>query len=327
MRTNDMRFWNGSGVLARSLSRSRGMLAAVCLLWSLGVAAASATPPEGEAVIVDNAFTALRPAILRQPYQRMLDDGERPFWTDPRPGGPALQFDTPRITFGSDVLMVDPVALGKVEAARAERLAAVVAIVTPERMQTVIREAARRAGEGEARVIFSREAGKAQVAQLFGDRDSGHAMVIQRPVFSSFLVDPGAMLLSWDDRQILITLRVQRFRKMRGEKLSIRDLGPLTAYHYVGAPVPDGVDPVTWWTANDGERLLAALRTGYERIIRAARSPLPGKIERNRAAIAPIMVGDALQRFPGVLVDEDAGVARLALGKAEFLLVDTGARD
>jgi hypothetical protein len=39
------------------------------------------------------------------------------------------------------------------------------------------------------------------------------------------------------------------------------------------------------------------------------------------------MVGGALQRFQGVLVDQDAQVARLALGKAEFLLVDTGAPD
>jgi hypothetical protein len=304
------------------------MVLGLCLLWPLGVAAAPATQPGAETIIVDNAFTALRPAILRQPYQRMLDEGERPFWTDPRPDGPRLEFDTPRINFGRDVLWVDPAALGNVEAARAERLGAVVAIVTPERMQTVIREAAERAGDGpEARVIFAREAGKAQVAQVLGDRDSGHAMVVQRPVFASFLVDPGAMLMSWDDRQILITLRVQRFRKIRGDKLSIRDLGPLTAYHYVGPPVPDGVDPVMYWTANDGERLLAALRTGYERIIRAARSPVPKDIERNRAAVTPVTVGGVLQRFPGVLVDEDAHVVRLALGKAEFLLVDTGIRD
>lgn len=312
---------------ARSLRRSRAFAVGLCLLWPLGVAAAPATQPAGEAVIVDNAFTALRPAILRQPYQRMLDEGERPFWTDPRPDAPQLQFDVPRLNFGRDVLLADPAALGKVEAARAERLAAVLAIVTPERMQTVIREAAARAGEGPQRVIFAREAGKAQVAQVLGDRDSGHAMVIQRPVFSSSMVDPGAMLMSWDDRQVLITLRVQRFRKIRGDKLSIRDLGPLTAYHYVGAPIPDGADPVAYWTTNDGERLLAALRTGYERMIRAARSPLAGEIERNRAAVAPVMVGDVLQRFPGVLLDEDAQVARLALGKAEFLLVDKGVRD
>lgn len=323
-----MRLREGFGVLARSLSRSRVFAVGLCLPGLLGGAmAAPPTPPAGEAVIVDNAFAALRPAIQRQPYQRMLDDGERPFWTDPRPDGPRLEFEAPRITMGRDVLWADPVALGKVEAARAERLAAVVAIVTPERMQTVIREAAERAGEGPQRVIFAREAGKAQVAQVLGDRDSGHAMVIQRPVYASFIIDPGAMLLSWDDRQILITLRVQRFRKMRGDTLSIRDLGPLTAYHYVGAPVPDGVDPVTWWTADDGERLLAALRTGYERIIRAARTPLPGDIERNRAAVAPVMVGDVLQRFPGVLVDEDARVARLALGKAEFLLIEKDSRD
>lgn len=332
-----MDFSGGAGKCVRSLSRSllsrsRGMLVAVCLLWPLGAAAAPATPSEGEAVIVDNAFTALRPAILRQPYQRLLDDDERPFWVDPRPGAPQLQFDVPRLNFGRDALLVDSAALGKVEMARAEPLAALIAIVTPERMQTVIREAVERAGEGlpgesPRRVIFAREAGRAQVAQLFGDRDSGHAMVIQRPVFSRFLVDPGAMLMSWDDRQILITLRVQRFRKMRGDKLSIRDLGPLTSYHYVGAPVPDGVDPIAYWTANDGERLLAALRTGYERIIRAARSPLPGKVERNRLAPAPVMVGDVPQRFPGVLVDEDAQVARLALGKAEFLLVDKGVHD
>ena len=327
-----MRFGDGSGVLARSLLRSRGMLMGVCLMWPLAAAAAPATPPEGEVVIVDNAFTTLRPAILRQSYQRLLDDGERPFWVDSRPDAPQLQFDAPRLNFGHDVLLLDPVALGKVEMARAEPLAALIGIVTPERMQTVIREAVERAGEGlpgerPRRVIFAREAGRAQVGQLFRDRDSGHAMVIQRPIFSSLMVDPGAMLMSWDDRQILITLRVQRFRKIRGEKLSVRDLGPLTAYHYVGAPVPDGVDPIAYWTANDGERLLAALRTGYERIIRAARSPLPEKVERNRLAPAPVMVGGVLQRFPGVLVDEDAQVARLALGKAEFLLVDKGVRD
>lgn len=327
-----MRFGDRVDVFARSVSRCLGVLVGLCLLWPPGATAAPPPPPEAEAVIVDNAFTALRPAILRQPYQRTLDDGERPFWVDPRPDAPQLQLDVPRLNFGREALLVDPGALARVEAARAERLAAVLAIVTPERMQTVIREAVERAGEGLAgdspqRAIFAREAGKAQVARLFADRDGGHAMVLQRPVFSSLLVDPGAMLMSWDDRQILITLRVQRFRKIRGDKLSIRDLGPLTAYHYVGAPVPEGVDPVIWWTANDGERLLAALRTGYERIIRAARSPLPGKIERNRAAIAPIMVGGVLQRFPGVLVDQDAQVARLALGKAEFLLVDTGAPD
>lgn len=322
-----MRFRDESGFPARSQARRRAFAAALCLLGSLAAGAAAQTQPEVETIIVDNAFNALRPAILRQSYQRMLDEGELPFWTDSRPGGAQLEFDVPRLNFGREALFVDPVALAKVEAARGERLAAVRAIVTPERMQTVIREAAERAGEGEARVIFSREAGKAQAAQVFGDRDSGQAMVIQRPVFSQFLVDPGPMLLSWDDRQVLITLRVQRFRKIRGDKLSVRDLGPLTTYHYVGAPLPDGVDPVTWWTANDGERLLAALRTGYERIIRAARSPLPGRIERNRAAIAPVMVGDALQRFPGVLVDQDAHVARLSLGKAEFVLVDTGARE
>jgi hypothetical protein len=322
-----MRFRDRFGFLARSHSRALAFAAGLCLLWSLSADAAQGTQAEAETLIVDNAFKTLRPAILRQTYQRMLEEGEKPFWTDPRPDGPRLEFDVPRMNFGRDVLWVDPAALAKVEAARAERLDAVLAIVTPERMQTVIREAVERAGAEPTRVVFAREAGKAQVAQLLGDRDSGHAMVIQRPVYASFIVDPGAMLMSWDDRQILITLRVQRFRKLRGDKLSIRDLGPLTAYHYVGAPVPDGVDPVTYWTADDGERLLAALRDGYERILRAARSPVPGKLERNRDSIVPVMVGDTLQRFPGALVDQDAHVARLALGKAEFLLVDRGVRD
>ena len=312
----------------RALSRSRAFAVCLCLLWSSAAALAADAPAEAEAVIVDNAFKTLRPAIFRQSYQRILDEGERPFWSDPGSGGAELEFEGQSTIFGQDVLWVDPIALGKVQMARAERLGAVLAIVTPERMQTAIREAAERAGAGEGavRVVFAREAGKAQVAQVLADRDSGNAMAIQGPVYASFIIDPGAVLMSWDDRQILITLRVQRFRKVRGKHMSIRDLGPLTNYHYVGVPVPEGVDPLVYWTANDGERLLAALRNGYERIIRSARLPVPKDIERERGAIAVVMVDGVLQRFPGVLVDQDAEVARLALGKVDFLLVDTGAK-
>ncbi|GAA4786527.1 hypothetical protein [Lysobacter hankyongensis] len=300
----------------------------LCLSLLCPLQLAAAPAQEGETVIVDNAFKSLRPAIFRRPFQRIPDQGERPFWTDPTGESPELQFDPQRTIFGDEVLWIDPMTYGKVAMARAERMSAVAALVTPERLETAIRDAIARAdgvAEGPAsRIVFAREAGKAQVAQVLAGRDSGNAMVVQGPVFASHLPDPGAVQLSWDDRQVVITLRLQRFRKVRGKHMSIRDLGPLTFYHYVGAPVPEGVDPVAYWTRNDGAPLLAALREGFERIVRTARSPLPEGAPPAPGATSVVMVGDRLQQFPGTVIERGEGVALLRLAKAEFVLVATG---
>ncbi len=316
----------------RSRRRWARRLCCVPLLWALSAAAAPAVPTGaasvGETIIVDNAFKELRLAIFRRPFQRIPEADELPFWIDPKAEAPELRFNAQRTLFGQDVLWIDPITHGKVSMARAERMAAVSALVTPERMLPLIREAVaeadRVAGASASRVVFAREAGKAQVAQVLVDRDSGHAMTIQGPVYASHLPDPGGVQLSWDDRQILITLRIQRFRKVRGKHLSIRDLGPLTAYHYVGPPLPAGVDPIAHWTRNDGAPLLAALREGFTRMMVAARSPLPDGAAAAPASTAVVMVGDRLQRFPGTVIDRGDGVARLRLGKAELLLVATG---
>jgi hypothetical protein len=177
---------------------------------------------------------------------------------------------------------------------------------------------------GFSRVPFPREAGKAQVAQVLADRDSGMAMVVQRPAVSSLLPDPDPIQLSRDDRQILISRRVQRFRKVRGKHMAIRDLGPPVYYSYVGAPVSEGVDPLTYWTRNDGEPLFAALREGFEQIFRAARLPMPASVPWDRASLAVVMVAGRVQRFPGVVIDQGEAVSRLALGKSEIVLVRTG---
>lgn len=296
----------------------------------LQVAAAPPAPQDGETVIVDNAFRSLRPAIFRRPFQRIPEQDELPFWTDPTGESPELQFDPQRTIFGDEVLWIDPVAHGKVAMTRAERTSAVVALVTPERLETAIRDAIVRADDaaegGASRIVFAREAGKAQVAQVLAGRDSGNAMIVQGPVYASHLPDPGAVQLSWDDRQILITLRLQRFRKVRGKHMSIRDLGPLAAYHYVGPPLPDGVDPMEYWTRNDGEALLAALRDGFECLFRTARSPRP-EAAAPRGSTAVIMVGDRLQRFPGTVAERGERVATVALGKAEWLLVATAPQE
>lgn len=300
------------------------------LLWALNAVAAPAAPPEGETVIVDNAFKALHPAIFRRPFQRIPEQDERPYWTDPQGEAPEMRFD-PSSLFGKELIWIDPVTHGQVATMRMARTAAVTALITPERLQTAIREAIAkvdRTGSAEpSRVVFAREAGKAQVAQRLADRDGGHAMVVQRPVFASHLPDPGAVQLSWDDRQILITLRIQRFRKVRGKHMSIRDLGPLAAYHYVGARLPEGVDPIAHWTRNDGEALHAALRQGFERLFRAARSPRPDGSAAARTSTSMVIVGDRSHRFPGSVVAHGDGVAILALGKAEWLLVATDAEE
>lgn len=301
------------------------------LLWALHAGAAPAAPQEGETVIVDNAFKGLRPAILRRPFQRIPEGNERPYWSDPRGDSPEMRFDPQRTLFGQDVVWIDPVEYGKVSMVRMERAAAVSAQATPERLEAAIREALaaieRDGSEPPSRVIFAREAGKAQVAQVLADRDSGRAMVVQGPVFASHLPEPGAVQLGWDDRQILITLRIQRFRKIRGKHMSIRDLGPLAFYHYVGPPLPESVDPMAYWTRNDGEALLAAIRLGFERLFRAARSPRPEAGAAAPGSTSVIMVGDRLQRFPGMVVDRGDDVATVALGKAEWLLVATGTQE
>lgn len=303
----------------------------LCLLWLslLWPPDAAAVPPaslaEGEVLIVDKVFDRLAPAMFRRPFQRMPEDGERMYWTDPEL--PEIRFDSQRTLFGDYIHWIDPETYGQAASLRTRRMAPLSAIVTTERLQAVIRDAAGKADEtvggGFSRVLFPREAGKAQVAQVLADRDSGTAMVVQRPAVSSLLPDPDPVQLSWDDRQILISTRVQRFRKVRGKHMTIRDLGPPVYYSYVGAPVPEGVDPLTYWTRNDGEPMFAALREGFEQIFRAARLPMPASGQWDRASLAVVMVAGRVQRFPGVVIEQGEPVSRLALGKSAIVLVRT----
>ena len=297
------------------------------LLWcgtAVAAQAPSASAAGDDVLIVDNVFDRLDLAMFRQGFQRLPEDDEVPYWTDPRGEAPALRFSEQRVPFGEHALLwVEPETYAQARQVRAKRMQALTSIVSEARLQALIREAAAAAQDVAPRVVFATEAGKASVVQVLDGRDSGTAMVIRGgPIVPEALL-PGPVALSWDDRQILLWLQVQRFRKVRGKHMTVRDLGPPIFYDYVGAPVPEGEDPLAWWSADDGARLQAALREGFERIFRSARAPLPASAPPDRASTAAVLVGGQLQRFPGVVIDRDAGQTRLALGKREVVLVRT----
>jgi hypothetical protein len=307
---------------------SQWWMAALCLcgFWSPAPVAAAPAEPAEQVMVVDLAFDRFDPSLFRLGFQRVPEEGESGIWTDPTGEAPPVKLEAQRTVFDQTILWVDPETMGQAYAARTKRLAALTALLSQERQRASIREAADAAGAGRGiafrRLVHAREAGKAQIAQLLADRDTGAGMIVQPQPVAMYAPYTGPVALSWDDRQILISVRVQRFRKVPGKHLSLRDLGPPIDLHYVGAPIPDDADPVDWWTANDGARLYAEVREGFRHLFEAALAPLPAlsKLERD-TPLAAVMVDGRVRRFPGVVVDVDETMTRLSLGKRQMVLV------
>ena len=191
-------------------------------------------------------------------------------WINPDPDGPSVTLRPGKIIFDTPVLWIDPYEVERVAPVRAAAVAPVLSAVSGDKLRTLLREAADAAaaphGIRYPRSIHSQEAGKAQVATALQDRDTGTATVVQAQPIYMYAPYTGPVALSWDDRQIVIPLRVQHYRKVLGKHMTIRDLGPLLDIHYVGATVPEGRAPIDWWTENDGARLQAELRKGFHDI-------------------------------------------------------------
>ncbi len=298
-------------------------------------APASAAPPPAAAraeveslLIVDTAVDRLSPALFRMSFQRLPQSGESEHWINPDPDGPSLTLRPGKIIFDTSVLWIDPYEVERVTPVRAAAVAPVLSAVSGDHLlRTLLREVVDAAGASHGirypRAIHSQEAGKAQVAAALQDRDTGTATVVQAQPVYMYAPYTGPVALSWDDRQIVISLRVQHYRKVLGKHMTIRDLGPPIDIHYVGATVPEGRAPIDWWTENDGARLQAELRNGFRRIFEASLGRSGAIKPPERGAMALVQVGDRIERFPGALVGEADGLAMIAMDKRTLLLVST----
>lgn len=309
--------------------------AAVLYGFCLYSAPASAAPPAAaraeveSLLIVDTAVDRMAPALFRKGFQRVPESGESAHWTNPDPDGPSLTLRPGKLIFDTPVLWIDPYEVERVTPVRAAAVAPVLSAVSGDQLlRTLLREAADAAGASYGirypRSIHSKQAGKAQVAAALQDRDTGTATVVQSgDVVNPYMPYTGPVALSWDDRQIVISLRVQHYRKVLGKHMTIRDLGPATDIHYVGATVPEGRAPIAWWSENDGARLRAELRNGFRRIFEASLGRSGAIKAPERGAMALLQVGDRIERFPGALVGEADGLATIAIDKRTLLLVST----
>ncbi len=307
--------------------------AVFCGFWLFSVPASAASPATvrdevDSVLIVDTALDRLSPALFRQPFQRRPQSGEVTHWINPDPDGPSITLRPGKTLFKTDVVWIDPYEVERVAPLRAAAAAPVLSAVSGDgSLRSLLREAADAVGASYGirypRSTHSREAGKAQVSTALQDRDTGTATVVQAQPVYMYAPHTGPVALSWDDRQILISLRIQHYRKVLGKHMAIRDLGPPLDLHYVGATVPEGRAPADWWTENDGARLRAELRTGFRRIFEAALGR-SGAIEPPEpGATALVMVGDRIEQFPGALLGETDGLAVLAMDKRTLLLVST----
>ena len=314
----------------RFFELSAALLYGVCLC----SAPASAAPPQAAVraeaeslLIVDTAVDRLSPALFRMSFQRLPQTGESAHWINPDPDGPSVTLRPGKIIFDTPVLWIDPYEVERVAPLRAAAVAPMLSAVSGDKLRTLLREAADAAGASHGirypRAVHSQEAGKAQVAAALQDRDTGTATVVQTQPITGYVPYVGPVVLSWDDRQIVISLRVQHFRKVLGTQMTIRDLGRPLDIHYVGATVPEGRAPIDWWTENDGARLQAELRNGFRRIFEASLGRSGAIKAPERGAMALVQVGDRIERFPGALVGEADGLATIAIDKRTLLLVST----
>jgi hypothetical protein len=309
---------------------SAAVLCWLCLSSPFASAASPAVAPAmvEEGLIVDTAFDRLSPSLFRLDFQRLPQPGENIHWINPDPDGPSLSVRPGKTLFDTSVLWIDPYEVERVMPVRAAAVAPVLSAVSGDSLlRTLLREAADAAGAPHGirypRSTHSGEAGKAQVAAVLKDRDSGTVTVVRTQPVYMYAPYTGPVALSWDDRQVLISVRIQRYRKVRGKHMTIRDLGPPIDIHYVGASVPEGHAPIDWWSENGGARLRAELRNGFRRIFESALGTSEAIEAPRRGELTAVQVGDRVERFSGTLVDEVDGLARFAQGKRTLLLVST----
>lgn len=313
---------------------SAAVLCGLCLFPSTVSAAPTGEPTDvggnvlvEDVLIVDSALDRLSPSLFRQDFQRLPQPGESTYWINSDPNGPSVSLRPGKILFETSVLWVDPYEVERATPARAAAVAPVLSIMPADRLRTLLREAADAAGTPHGirypRLIHAHEVGKAQVAAALKDADSGTATVVQPQPANMYAPYAGPVALSWDDRQVVMSIRIQRYRKVRGKHLTIRDFGPPIDIYYVGASVPQGRAPIDWWTENDGAHLQAELRKGFHHLFDAALGTPEMIGAPQRGAVASVQIGDRTERFNGALIDETDGIAWLVLGKRTLLLVST----
>ncbi len=305
----------------------------LCLFFNPASAASPGAVPGivDDALIVDTAFDRLSASLFRLDFQRLPQPGEDMHWINPDPKGPSISVRPGKTILDTTFLWVDPYEVERVAPIRAAAVAPVLSAVSNHGvMRALLRESANTAGLshgiGYPRSMHANEAGKAQVAAVLKDRGSGTATVLQLQPLGLYSPYVGPVALSWDDRQVVISARIQRYRKVLGKHMTIRDLGPPVDIYFVGAPSPEGVAPIIWWSENAGERLQAELRAGFQSIFDAALSPSDVPTEAAvRGARTSVRAGDRVEQFRGTLMNASDDLTRIALGKRTLLLVRTAA--
>ena len=266
-------------------------------------------------LLMDISAYTVSGARHRVGFERFPTGNEEPVWSDP-----TGKWDSTGVALlgGGGLLgagMADAHAQEQRNASIGQLRAAV---EEGKRLQNLI-EAALRASASEhgypiTDTFVAQSVGEGYVARAIPDK--GAALMVKR--------NSGAQLvmLSWDDRQPLLSLDVRRYLKSGGARLLVREQAACTL-RYVGYPAPSTAGAVEYWVADGATRFMAETEAGL-----AAMLPLVWNTEIDIPSVSrkekvTLRVGGQDLEFPGRLWKQEGALAYLFNGDDGITIVRT----
>ncbi len=290
--------------------RSTVLLAAAltaCSWLSAGVACAQDAKRETSLLFIGSNVDQVSGVRSRTAFQRHLRDGESGAWDNP-----LGHWDSAGVIVLAGGGMVG--AIAGIAHAQLQRDHAIKpvrdAVAADDRLRDTVRDAAlaaaARQGYPVTGVFFADTLSKAHVQrQLEGVYASGDAVTLS----GAGRLAP--ISLGWDDRQPILSFRASRYRKVRGKRLSLRDVGRQVDIRYLGLPAPSATAPQPYWAENGGKRFLDEVDYGAARVFDLAFGPSlePLKVKRKETVV--LQVGGRAETFTGRLWKQEGDVAYL----------------
>lgn len=283
----------------------------VLLAWLLAAPVVHAE--EGVWLVVDS--TAYRPfgALTSLPYQEVQADGKVRRWVDQERTGGAVIVP---LVIGPiiGVYHYDPVPGWRLEAmqpisdpmTRDGRLRL--------RLEEVTRTVLAERGLSTRIIAETVEPGRGHLRQL-GDRGGEAALVIQRD-------GPSMLQLSWDDRQLLLTVKVRRFEPSRTPAQPERERG-MRQLRFIGAPLA-GDAPLERWAADDAALFLASAERAWAKLLAESLEAEPDLPKAGRGETVRLQVGGRGQTFKGHLWKQEDGFAYVVTRDGAINLIELG---
>ncbi|KRA20394.1 hypothetical protein [Lysobacter sp. Root604] len=255
-------------------------------------------------LMFDDSMDTVSGARMRLGFERLPAENEHPVWTDG-----SLADDVAVALLAGGGLVGGGIAEARKQEQRNDSIAPLrQAMERGDRLRLLIDTALEGAVRGQGytitQTVRSNSLSQGAVSRILTKPEDGMGIAVQRT--------PAVQLvtLSWDNRQLFLAMDLRFYKHGGGVRMPIREKGRRVV-RYVGPQSPTGVDPLAYWSAQDGTAFLAQVELGLQHLLPLVWDETLDIPNVSRKDTTMLQIGQGVQTFPGRLWKQEGGYAYL----------------